>query len=141
MHIFDPTVDWPSELVGKEIPDLLYLKSNDPLNLSLKLDVRGVTPHSSSFQSWTEYRSLDNAQSIAILLINSEYVGKDREIEAEIDTLLRNLSTQHVEICRYRKIQTTSKSQSGPVGMSKSYEYTPTTDQNSTEGVHLVLGI
>lgn len=105
MHFFDPTLDWPIELLQEEIPDLLYIRSDQPLQLSSRFRYTSRSSLLRSVVPWSEYRSVGAIPSLTLLLLDVAYVQQEQAVMQEIRALLRDLEAIGAKIGRYRKAQ------------------------------------
>lgn len=109
MHFFDPTVDWPAELVNHEVPDLLFLRSRKLIDVDFNFTSPSLAGRFSEHAVWSEYASFDSASMFVKILVfqPSSIQSEDEDhVNAILDDIVRR--NGDVEIAQYRKILSNS---------------------------------
>ena len=97
MHFFDPTLDWPKELLEEPMPDLVVVHSRSMTDASAPW--KGIDKAWRT--EWVQYASADGDQHFInmIFLNGSTALDNDRK---EVAAYLDKLVSDGVAVDRYR---------------------------------------
>ncbi|KAK5074064.1 hypothetical protein LTR64_006794 [Lithohypha guttulata] len=103
MHYFDPTLDWPKELLEDQMPDLIIIQSKNLKDLGAPWQVSD----SGWTTCWVQYAaSGSEARFLNWIFLDGVFASEDDR--KQVAAYLGGLADQEVSIHRYRGLSVTS---------------------------------